>query len=100
MPDQVGHDDGGVSWTVKEPTTRDTTPAVILAHARIQEKHIPLYQPLTPRQNKESLPWTLGSSLEGDGGGGKGCPIGVGHDGRGDVILAQARIQEKQFRFY
>ena len=50
---------------------------------------------LSHPQNKDSLPWTLGSSLEGDGGGGKGCPIGVGHDGRGGgaVILANARIQ-------
>ena len=61
---------------------------------------------LTPRQNKESLPWTLGPSprmtwnglsaiaenglfaLDARSGSGmtregKGCPIGVGHDGRG-----------------
>ena len=48
---------------------------------------------LTPRQNKELLPWTLGPSLEDDMEWvvryrGKrtlcsGCPIGVGHDGGG-----------------
>ena len=37
------------------------SPAVILTHARIQTAPIPLSLPLTHRQNKDLLPWMLGS---------------------------------------
>ena len=42
----------------------------MLAKASIQEKQFRFLGTLTPRQNKESLPWTLGPSLEGDDRGG------------------------------
>ncbi len=41
-------------------------PTVILARARIQDKQFRFLGTLTPHQNKDSLPWTLGPSLEGD----------------------------------